>query len=55
MVGISGRLDLTHAWPTSKTSGMRNRSRCTQEPVTQSRFTGSELGKRVAGPGFEPG
>ena len=54
MADIGGRLDLAHPWPTTKAGGLRNRSLCTQEPVTQSHVTGSELRKRVAGVGFEP-
>jgi hypothetical protein len=55
MAGIGGRPDLAHAWPTTKASGLRNRSLCTQKPVTQFSVTGFDLRKLVAGPGFEPG
>ena len=45
-------------WPTygpqDTTDGLRNRSLCTQEPVTQDYVTGFDLRKRVAGVGFEP-
>ena len=48
-----GRILPTHS-PRDTADGLMNRSLCTQKPVTQFRVTGSELGKRVAGGGFEP-
>jgi hypothetical protein len=51
---IGGRLDLAHAWPTTKADGLRNRSLSREKPVTQSSVTGSGLRKLVAGVGFEP-
>ena len=45
-------------WPTygpqSTVDGLRNRSLCMQETVTQDYVTGYDLRKRVAGDGFEP-
>ena len=45
-------------WPTygpqQPASGLRNRSFCALEPLTQVRVNGSELGFCVAGVGFEP-
>ena len=45
-------------WPThgprGTADGLRNRSLCMQETVTQDYVTGYDLRKRVAGDGFEP-
>jgi hypothetical protein len=54
MPGIGGWLDLAHAWPATKASGLMNRSLSREKPVTQSSVTGSDLRKLVAGVGFEP-
>ena len=54
MANIGGRLDLAHAWPTTKADGLRNRSLSRQKPVTQDRVTDFDLGFYVAGVGFEP-
>ena len=47
--------DLRESQQADSASGLEDRSLYTPKPGTRSYITGSELGKRVAGPGFEPG
>ena len=52
--GLLNLPDLAHVWPTTPASGLRNRLLPAIEPLTQVRVNGSDLGRRVAGVGFEP-